>query len=204
MASHVRLCMSSAPLRPRRRGADVDVRRLRRLLGSELPLDRFAFSRLLVRPLLLRVRLLPRAARRWSPSVGRALGGFERMHLFAAIDHESLRRGQRFIVGDGDGDRKALFQLAQMRALLVEHVERDVRARARDEIMRGAACSTVPRARATPAAPATTPSGHGRSRRNTGISRSSFPARWCGCAAATFPAGRNARCGRPGCGRGPA
>ena len=31
--------------------------------------------------------------------------------------------------------------------------------------------------------------------------RSSFPARRCGCAGATFPAGRNARCGRPECGR---
>ena len=48
---------------------------------------------------------------------GQRLGGFDRVHLLAAIDHESLRRGQRLIGADGDGDGEALLQPAQMGAL---------------------------------------------------------------------------------------
>ena len=77
---------------------------------------------------LLRGRPLPRAAPRLRLGLlGERLGRFERMHLLAAIDDESLRRGQRLVGIDGDGDGEALFQRAQMRALVVEHIERDRR-----------------------------------------------------------------------------
>jgi hypothetical protein len=65
--------------------------------------------------------------------------GFRRVHLIAAFDDERLRCSDRLISRDGDGDGKALFQGPQVCALLIEHIERHVRARAGDEIMRGAA-----------------------------------------------------------------
>ena len=60
------------------------------------------------------------------------------MHLFAAIDHESLRRSHRLVGADRDRHGEPLLQAAQMRALLIEQIEGNVGAGARDQIMRGA------------------------------------------------------------------
>ena len=60
------------------------------------------------------------------------------MHLFAAIDHEGLRRPHRLVGADRDRNGEPLLQAAQMRALLIEQIECDVGASARDQIMRGA------------------------------------------------------------------
>ena len=60
------------------------------------------------------------------------------MHLLAAIDHESLRRPHRFVRRDCNCNGEAIFQSAQMRALLIEHIKRDVGTGTSDQIMRGA------------------------------------------------------------------
>ncbi len=59
---------------------------------------------------------------------GNGLGLVDRHHLFAAIDRVGRMPGQCGIDVDGDRDLEALFQHAQMRALVIEHVDRDVRA----------------------------------------------------------------------------
>src|SRR6185312_1528809 len=75
-----------------------------------------------------RLRLLGDGARR-----------LERVHQLAAIDDEGHGRRDRLVRTDGEGDGEALFQAAQVGALLVEHVGRHVGPRAGDEIVRGAA-----------------------------------------------------------------
>ena len=63
------------------------------------------------------------------------LGLFERHHLLAAIDGEADLAADLGVGIDGDGDAEALLELAQMRALLVEDVERDLGPRADDQIV---------------------------------------------------------------------
>src|SRR5262249_45760184 len=60
------------------------------------------------------------------------------MDLLAAIDHKSLRRSDGFIRANRNGDGEPVFQPAQMRTLLIEHIERDIRTRPRDQIVRRA------------------------------------------------------------------
>ena len=81
------------------------------------------------------VLFLQRRDRGLSP-LGNRFCRLGRMHLLAAIDHESLRGAYGFIGGDRNGDGEPVFQSTQMRTLLVEHIERDVGTRARDEIVR--------------------------------------------------------------------
>ena len=69
---------------------------------------------------------------------GDRLGGFRRMHLLAAIDDERLLAGDGRIGRHRDGDAEAFFQRAQVRALVIEHIKGDFRARAYQEIVRGA------------------------------------------------------------------
>src|SRR5262249_19540690 len=57
------------------------------------------------------------------------LGG---VHLFALLDQERLRGADRRVRVHRDGDLEAALELAQMSALVVEHIERDFRARAHD------------------------------------------------------------------------
>src|SRR5690349_19362437 len=52
--------------------------------------------------------------------------GVGAMHLLAAVDHEGLRPHHARIGRHGNGDVEALLKRAQMTALLVEHVERDL------------------------------------------------------------------------------
>ena len=69
---------------------------------------------------------------------GDRLGGLDAVHLFALFDQERLRGADRRVGVDRDGDLEAALQLAQMRALVIERIERDFRARAHDQVMRRA------------------------------------------------------------------
>ena len=71
--------------------------------------------------------------------LGDRASGVGGVHLFAALDDESLWRGDRFVGRDGDRDGEALLEPAQMGALLVEHIERHVGPGAGDEIVGAAA-----------------------------------------------------------------
>src|SRR6204780_4234654 len=70
--------------------------------------------------------------------IGQRLCRLKGVHLLAAVDDKGLRRDERIVGVDGDDNSKTLFQRPQMRALVIENVERDVATGARDEIMRGA------------------------------------------------------------------
>ena len=70
--------------------------------------------------------------------LGDRSGCLRRVDLLTPIDRKSLRRSDRRISGDGDGNGEPLLQRPQMRALLVEHVESNIRARPRDQIVRRA------------------------------------------------------------------
>ena len=54
------------------------------------------------------------------------LGGFQRMHLLATFDDEGLRRADRRISDHRQRYLEAGFEIAQMAALVVQHVQRDV------------------------------------------------------------------------------
>ena len=143
-----------------------------------------------------------RRARMLAGCCGDRAGLLDRVHLLALLDQERLLAAHRGVGIDRDGDAEALLEVAQMRALVVEHVEGDLGARAHDEIVGGALQQRFLEHAQELQRDRRRPSARGRCRRNAGTCRSSFPARWCGCAGATSPSGRNARCGRPGCGRG--
>src|SRR5215510_11032970 len=64
------------------------------------------------------------------------LGLLQAMHLLALFDHEGQLPAQRRVGIDYDGDAEALLQHAQMRALVIEEIERNVGARAHVEIVR--------------------------------------------------------------------
>ena len=55
---------------------------------------------------------------------GQGLGGLDGMNLIAAVDDIRLLRVHRGVGGNRDGDAEALFQRAQVAALVVEHIER--------------------------------------------------------------------------------
>src|SRR6516165_6276775 len=85
------------------------------------------------------VLLLQRCGEQRLALLGQRACGFRGMDLLTALDGEGLRRGYRLVGADGDGDGEALFESAQMGALLVKHVERYVGPRAGGEVMGGAA-----------------------------------------------------------------
>src|SRR5262245_45422553 len=60
---------------------------------------------------------------------------FRRMHLLAAVDHVRLLPCYGGISRDGDRYAETFLQVAQMRALVIEHVERHFRARAHNQIV---------------------------------------------------------------------
>ena len=99
-----------------------------------------------------------------------------------------VRAGER-IVGDNRDLRRrnASSSAAQMRALLVEDVERHLGARAHDQVVRRALDEHAPRARAGRAARPRRWRAPCRRPRNAGRHRSSLRARRCGCAGATSP-----------------
>ena len=66
------------------------------------------------------------------------LGRLQRMHLFAAIDDEGLQAADGSVGGYRQRNLEAVFEIAQMTALVVEDVERDVGAGAHHEVMRRA------------------------------------------------------------------
>ena len=84
----------------------------------------------------------PRARRRsrrgGSPARGAASSARTPRGGLAALDRVIVRAGQRIVRLDRDGDAEAAFEIAQMRALLVEDVERDGRAGAHRHVVRGA------------------------------------------------------------------
>src|SRR5262249_39529762 len=57
------------------------------------------------------------------------------VHLLAALDDERLLAGDRRVGIDRDGDAKPRLQVAQVRALVVEHVKRHVGARTDHEVV---------------------------------------------------------------------
>ena len=61
--------------------------------------------------------------------------GFRRVHLLAAVDHIGLLPCYSGISRHGDCYAEALLQGAQMRTLVVEHIERHFGARADDQIV---------------------------------------------------------------------
>ncbi len=63
------------------------------------------------------------------------LGCLQRVDLLAAVDDERLRAGHGRIGNHRQRDLEAAFQIAQMTALVIEHVERDVGAGPGHEIM---------------------------------------------------------------------
>src|SRR5215510_4956336 len=60
---------------------------------------------------------------------------FRRMHLLAAVDHVRLLPCYGGISRDGDRYAETFLQVAQMRALVIEHIERHFRARAHNQIV---------------------------------------------------------------------
>ena len=63
------------------------------------------------------------------------LGLVDRHHLLAAVDGEADLAADLLVGIDGEGDLEALLEPAQMRALVVEHIERDLGPRADDQIV---------------------------------------------------------------------
>ncbi len=63
------------------------------------------------------------------------LGRFQRVHLFAAIDDERLLAADGRIGDHRERDLEGVFEIAQMAALVVEDVERDVGAGAHHQIV---------------------------------------------------------------------
>ena len=63
------------------------------------------------------------------------LGLLDGHHLFAAIDGEADLAADLLVGVDGEHDLESLLEPAQMRALVVEHIERDLGPRADDEIV---------------------------------------------------------------------
>src|SRR5262245_44024900 len=61
--------------------------------------------------------------------------GFRRVHLLAAVDHIGLLPCYSGISRHGDCYTEALLQGAQMRTLVVEHIERHFGARADDQVV---------------------------------------------------------------------
>ena len=96
-------------------------------LGFDLRLD--------LEGLVLVERLL--GLRRESRNLGgeQRLGRLQRMHLFAAIDHERLLAAHGRIGDHGERYLEAVFQIAQMAALVVEDIERHVGSGAHHEIV---------------------------------------------------------------------
>ena len=66
------------------------------------------------------------------------LGRLQRVHLFTPIDNERLLAAHGRVGDDGQRDVEAAFEIAQMSALVVEDVERDVSAGAHHEVVGGA------------------------------------------------------------------
>jgi hypothetical protein len=66
---------------------------------------------------------------------GKIARGFRRVHLLAAVDHIRLLPCYSGISRHGDRYAETFLQVAQMRALVIEHIERHFRARAHDQIM---------------------------------------------------------------------
>ena len=63
------------------------------------------------------------------------LGLIDRHHLLAAIDGEADLAADLLVGIDGEGDLEALLESAQMGALVVEHIERDLGPRADDQVV---------------------------------------------------------------------
>ncbi len=63
------------------------------------------------------------------------LGGLERMHLLAAIDDVGLLAVHRGVGNDRQRDPEGVLEVAQMAALVVQHIERDVGAGADHQIV---------------------------------------------------------------------
>jgi len=63
------------------------------------------------------------------------LGRFQRMHLFAAVDDERLLAAHGRVGDDGERNLEGVFEVAQMTALVVEDVERDVGTGAHHQIV---------------------------------------------------------------------
>src|SRR6185295_497659 len=63
------------------------------------------------------------------------LGGFQRVHLFAAVDDERLLASDGWVGADGERHLEGVFEIAQMAALVVQHIERDVGAGAHHQIV---------------------------------------------------------------------
>src|SRR5215510_5980550 len=61
--------------------------------------------------------------------------GFRRMHLLAAVDHVRLLSCYGGISRDGDCYAETFLQVAKMRALVIEHIERHFGARTDDQIV---------------------------------------------------------------------
>src|SRR6185437_1825052 len=66
------------------------------------------------------------------------LGGLKRMHLLAAINDERLLTAHSRIGNHRERDLEAVLEVAQMAALVVEHIKRNVGPSAHDKIVRSA------------------------------------------------------------------
>jgi hypothetical protein len=69
---------------------------------------------------------------------GEAARNFRGVHLFTAVDHIRLLAGDRRVGRHRNGDAESFLQRAQVGALVIEHVERDLGPRAHNEIVRRA------------------------------------------------------------------
>src|SRR5204862_7649667 len=63
------------------------------------------------------------------------LGSFQRVHLFAAVYDERLLAGDGWIGADRKRHLEGVFEIAQMAALVVQHIERDIGAGAHHQIV---------------------------------------------------------------------
>ena len=128
--------------------------------------------------------------------------GSRRSGGLAALDGEVRAVGQRLVGHHGDGHAEALLEFREVGALLVEDVERDLGPRPDREVV-GRALEELLLERAQHM------QRHGGggadvagALADAGRCSWSIRGRRCGCAGATSRAGRNARCGRPGCAPG--
>ena len=88
-----------------------------------------------VERLLLVERLPPAAAGSRNLRRQQRLGGLQRVHLFAAIDDERLLAAHGRVGDHGKRHLEAVFEIAQMAALVVEDVKRNVGPGAHHEIV---------------------------------------------------------------------
>src|SRR6202043_4018882 len=118
------------------RGFTVSRLAYRRILGEPFGLVglhlRFGFDveRLVVVEGFLSLRRESCSLRRQQ-----RLGGLQRVHLFAAIDDERLLRAHGRVGDDGKRHLEAVFEIAQMAALVIEDVKRNVSPGAHHEIV---------------------------------------------------------------------